>query len=99
VRRSICCSRTWPGTSTIFAWRRRRSKTSTSSWPARKLRWRPEVRRIVRSFNELRYLFLVQILEERGWIVGSFTITTLFPLLVVFGLGRGGGAPNSRVAG
>ena len=49
------------------------------------------MRRIIRSLNELRYLFLVQILEERGWIAGAFTITTLFPLLVVFGLGRVGG--------
>src|ERR671922_1201232 len=44
-----------------------------------------------RYWLEFRYLLLVQVLEERGWWFGTLTITTFFPLLLVFGLGRVGG--------
>ncbi len=41
-----------------------------------------------RYWLEFRYLFLVQILEQRGWLVGTILFTSIFPLMLVFGLGR-----------
>ncbi len=40
-----------------------------------------------RFWMEVRYLFTIQILEERGWLAGTIFFTTIFPLLLVFGLG------------
>ncbi|MBA2362175.1 MAG: ABC transporter permease [Chloroflexia bacterium] len=40
-----------------------------------------------RHWTEFRYLFVVQLLEERGFLAGTIFFTTVFPLLLVFGLG------------
>lgn len=40
-----------------------------------------------RYWLEFRLLFLAQVLQERQFLAGTLTITTLFPLLLVFGLG------------
>jgi ABC-2 type transport system permease protein len=40
-----------------------------------------------RYWTEFRYLFAVQLLEERGFLAGTIFFTTFFPLILVFGLG------------
>lgn len=41
-----------------------------------------------RHWMEFRYLFAVQVLEERAWLAGTIFFTSIFPLLIVFGLGQ-----------
>jgi ABC-2 type transport system permease protein len=45
-----------------------------------------------RASTELRFLFVTLLLEERSWWFGTLTISALFPLLLVFGMGLVGGA-------
>ena len=45
-----------------------------------------------RTWTELRFLFVALLLEERSWWFGTLTISALFPLLLVFGMGLVGGA-------
>ena len=47
---------------------------------------------MTRAWTELRFLFVALLLEERGWWFGTLIISTLFPLLLVFGMGYVGGA-------
>ena len=47
---------------------------------------------LARPWLEFRSLFLVQVLEERGWWFGTLVFTSVFPLFLVFGLGRIGSA-------
>jgi ABC-2 type transport system permease protein len=47
---------------------------------------------MTRAWTELRFLFVALLLEERSWWFGTLTISALFPLLLVFGMGYVGGA-------
>lgn len=49
-----------------------------------------------RRWMEFRYLFAVQVLEERAWLAGTVFFTTIFPLLIVFGLGKIGGGQTAE---
>ena len=40
-----------------------------------------------RRWTEFRYLFVVQLLEQRDFLAGTIFFTTFFPLILVFGLG------------
>src|SRR5947209_3410120 len=42
---------------------------------------------MTRYWKEFRLLFIVQMLEQRAWWVLMLVFTTMFPLLMVFGLG------------
>lgn len=46
---------------------------------------------IGRYWTQLRFLFVAHLLEERGWWFGTLVVSTLFPVLLVFGLGYVGG--------
>ena len=40
-----------------------------------------------RHWTEFRYVLMVQLLEQRQWLAGTIFFTTIFPLLILFGMG------------
>lgn len=52
--------------------------------------------RLARFWLEFRSLFLLQLLEQRGWLLFTVITSTLWPFLLVFGLGRMGAGQTAE---